>query len=223
MEPPDGSRNDASAEAPPRPRRLSMEEDFHYREVMTQSPARPSRPPSYASAIQQPPPGTQNAAARSQSGHVPPPDVLPGYSCDIHIEGVFMRKMEMEETVKRAEYRNWHMVYVVLHGTALNVYQVKKDRGWWSSRSDGPNVSPDSPPWIKKSSLEKSYSLLHADAGIAADYRKRRYVIRLRTETDQFLLSCVELSTLVTWLDLLFAAIAVAAPIDERGFPRDQR
>jgi len=47
-------------------------------------------------------------------------------------------------------------------------------------------------------------------------------VIRIRAETDQFLLSCVEISTFVNWLDLLFAAIAVAPPIDERDFPRDQ-
>lgn len=51
---------------------------------------------------------------------------------------------------------------------------------------------------------------------------RRRYVIRIRAETDQFLLSCVELSTFVSWLDGLFAAISVAAPIDERDFPRDQ-
>ena len=51
---------------------------------------------------------------------------------------------------------------------------------------------------------------------------RRRYVIRLRVETDQFLLSCVELGTFVTWLDRIFAAIDVAAPLDERDFPRDQ-
>jgi hypothetical protein len=75
---------------------------------------------------------------------------------------------------------------------------------------------------VKKASLEKSYSLLHADAGIAADYKKRRYVIRVRAETDQFLLSCVELPTFVHWLDALFAAMSVAAPIEDREFPRDQ-
>ena len=47
-------------------------------------------------------------------------------------------------------------------------------------------------------------------------------MIRLRCETDQFLLSCVELKTFVKWLDCIFAAINVAAPIDERDFPRDQ-
>lgn len=36
------------------------------------------------------------------------------------------------------------------------------------------------------------------------------------------MLSCVELGTFVNWLDNLFAAIVVAAPIDERDFPRDQ-
>lgn len=50
---------------------------------------------------------------------------------------------------------------------------------------------------------------------------RRRYVIRIRAETDQFLLSCVELSTFIKWLEGLFAAIDVATPIDDRDFPRD--
>lgn len=44
----------------------------------------------------------------------------------------------------------------------------------------------------------------------------------MRAETDQFLLSCVELSSFLKWLEALFAAIDVAAPIDERDFPLDQ-
>lgn len=51
---------------------------------------------------------------------------------------------------------------------------------------------------------------------------RRRYVIRIRAEADQFLLACVELETFIQWLDALFAALSVAAPIDERDFPRDQ-
>lgn len=47
-------------------------------------------------------------------------------------------------------------------------------------------------------------------------------MIRVRAETDQFLISCVELSTFIRWLDALFSAIDVAAPIEERDFPRDQ-
>ncbi|KAK0623191.1 hypothetical protein B0T14DRAFT_427852 [Immersiella caudata] len=215
------SQHNAGSEAP-RQRRMSMEEDMFYRDVMT---SRPANPPSYDSAIKSGLAAQRRAATQdtASTSHVPPADVLPPYSCDIYMEGVFMRKMELQDTIKAAEYRDWRMVYVELHGTVLNVYNVKKERGWWSStKQGGPDISPDSPPWVKKSTLEKSYGLLHADAGIAADYRKRRHVIRLRLETDQFLLSCVELGTFVKWLDRLFAAINVAAPLDERDFPRDQ-
>ncbi|KAL2164221.1 hypothetical protein VTH06DRAFT_3437 [Thermothelomyces fergusii] len=209
-----GAPSDAPSGMAGRPRRMSMEEDMFYREVMT---SRPAKPPSYESA-------TKSAQRRAQAASANAAgEVLPPYSCDINLEGVFMRKMEIEETTKRAEYRDWRMVYVELRGTALNIYSVKKERGWWpsSSKHDGPDISPDHPPWVKKSTLERAYSLLHADAGIAADYRKRRYVIRMRVETDQFLLSCVELGTFVTWLDGIFAAIHVSPPIDERDFPRD--
>ncbi|KAK0711448.1 hypothetical protein B0H67DRAFT_492975 [Lasiosphaeris hirsuta] len=222
------SQHDAGSEMPSsggRQRRMSMEEDMFYRDVMT---SRPAEPPGYDSAMRVAFNAERRAAAfNADNGGVyrdmPTEEALPGYSCDLHMEGVFMRKMEIEDTIKRAEVRNWQMVYVELHGTALNIYNVKKERGWWSTKQyDGPDISPDSPPWVKKSTLERSYSLLHADAGIAADYRKRRYVIRLRVETDQFLLSCVELSTFVHSLDRIFAAIDVAAPLDERDFPRDQ-
>lgn len=50
---------------------------------------------------------------------------------------------------------------------------------------------------------------------------RRRYAIRVRAETDQFLLCCVELSTFVKWLGAIFAAIDIAAPIEDRDFPRD--
>ncbi|KAL2201046.1 hypothetical protein P885DRAFT_25931 [Corynascus similis CBS 632.67] len=220
-----GAPSDAPSGMAGRPRRMSMEEDMFYRELMT---SRPAKPPSYESAMKAALAAQRRAlAATGQGGGTStqvPEDVLPQYSCDIHLEGVFMRKMEIEDTTKRAEYRDWRMVYVELRGTALNIYSVKKERGWWpssSSRHDGPDISPDHPPWVKKSTLERAYSLLHADAGIAADYRKRRYVIRMRVETDQFLLSCVELGTFVTWLDGIFAAINVSPPIDERDFPRD--
>ncbi|KAL7819301.1 hypothetical protein V8C44DRAFT_133662 [Trichoderma aethiopicum] len=161
-----------------------------------------------------------------EQGHESPspldgiPEELPSYTSSIAIEGIFHKKHEIEDTTKRAEDRQWHTVAVVLNGTALSIYNTKKDWGWGKAR-DGPSISPDNPPWIRKAKLEKTYSLLHADAGIAADYKKRRYVIRVRAETDQFLLACIELSTFVKWLECLFAAIDVAAPIDERDFPRD--
>ena len=98
-------------------------------------------------------------------------DMLPAYSSSIELEGIFMRKHEIEETTKRAEDRRWHATYITLTGTALNLYTVKKNRTWGKTK-DGPTISPDNPPWMRKGKLEKSYSLLYADAGIAADYKK---------------------------------------------------
>lgn len=98
-------------------------------------------------------------------------EALPNYSSSIMLEGVFSKKHEIENTIKRAEDRQWHTSFVTLNGTALSLYTVKKDWGWGKTR-DGPTISPDNPPWVRKAKLEKTYSLLHADAGIAADYKK---------------------------------------------------
>ncbi|KAF7542572.1 hypothetical protein G7046_g10147 [Stylonectria norvegica] len=228
----DGSSQ--AATAPPIRRRVSMEEDFFYQHIMT-SPPRPSQPPPYQQGPPTPsrPPrrgdvfGKEKEVATTGGGEAnfnaidENDEELPGYTSSIALQGVFSKKHEIEETIKRAEDRQWHNVYVTLEGTALNVYRVKKVWGWGRTRDDGPSIDTDNPPWMKKGTLEKSYSLLYADVGIAADYKKRRYVIRVRAETDQFLLSCVELSTFVKWLEGLFAAIDVAAPIDDRDFPRD--
>jgi hypothetical protein len=46
-------------------------------------------------------------------------------------------------------------------------------------------------------------------------------VIRLRVETDQFLLSCLQMSTFLHWLESLSAAIALSLPLDDRQIPRE--
>lgn len=161
-----------------------MDEDFYYQRIMpspTTAAPRPSQPPPYDLH----PVMTNSSSSSSISQHdlQPRPSVdstcaiedekepLPAYSNSLVLEGIFVKKHEIENTTKRAEDRRWHNAFVELNGTALNVYTVKKDWGWGRSR-DGPTICPDNPPWMKKAKLEKSYSLLHADAGIAADYRK---------------------------------------------------
>lgn len=168
--------------APPLRRRYSMEEDLYYNHSMAAPQRRLSQPPAYE-------PSPKDSCEGEDFGHGRPAtgqlcvfdhteeversilESLPNYQNSVHLEGVFSKKHEIENTTKRAEDRHWHTVFVSLNGTALNVYTVKKDWGWGRSR-DGPTICPDNPPWVKKSKLEKSYSLLHADAGIAADYTK---------------------------------------------------
>ncbi|KAM0284997.1 hypothetical protein ACHAQH_001686 [Verticillium albo-atrum] len=145
----------------------------------------------------------------------------PEYHTDIDLAAVWELKMELEDAVDRADDRTWHTVIVELRGTSLKLYSVKKEWtqwGWGAAREWASSIqSPDNPPWARRATLLRTYHLQHADIGIAADYKKRRNVIRLRLETDQLLLSCLEPATFVRWLDAFFAAIAVAAPLDERS------
>ncbi|KAF5595320.1 PH domain-containing protein [Fusarium pseudocircinatum] len=207
-----------------RQRRLSIDEDMFYQHLFA---SKPRLPPSYSAWATGPSHSSMNGglsgtrAQRRDHEIAPfPHESLPDYRCEIDLEGVFMHKMEIKNTTKRAEDRQWRMIYVTLHGTALNIYNVKK-RWQWGRSKDEPHINPDNPPWIDQGDLIKGYSLQYADFGIAADYKKRRYVIRLRVETDQFLISSVELSTFIAWLDGLNAAISVAAPMEDRDFPRD--
>ncbi|KAG6133045.1 hypothetical protein E4U12_002920 [Claviceps purpurea] len=223
------TRQVAAPSGSPLRRRYSMEEDLYYKHVLATPQSHLPPPPIYE-------PSTNNdvdvdegedEGRRSNIGQLEEEakfssilEPLPDYESSVHLEGVFSKKHEIENTTKRAANRQWNTVFVTLNGTALNVYSVKKVWCWGRSRDD-PTICPDNPPGVRKAKLEKRYSLLHADAGIAADYFKRRYVIRIRAETDQFLLACIELTTFVRWLECLFSAIDVAAPIDDREFPRD--
>jgi len=144
---------------------------------------------------------------------------LPAYSCSISLQSVFMKKMELESAVHKAHDRNWYKVFVTLQGTALKLYKTKSTR---MHIKEGPKATADLPSCLKRGDLLRSYNLQHADVGIAADYAKRRHVIRVRAEADQFLLSCIEIQTFLLWLESLCAAIDVAPPLDDRKIPEEQ-
>jgi len=176
-------------------------------------------PPSYdADALLQAPHLRRkfNIQPREDEGR----ETLPPYSSEISLENVFLRKMELEGAVHRAYDRNWCRVYVTLQGTALTFHKHKSNgyfSGIWSSEGAKADVAVPE----KKGHFLKSYNLQHADVGIAADYYKKRYVIRVRAETDQFLISCFKIETFVKWLQSLVAAIDIAPPLDTRSLPRD--
>ena len=164
-----------------------MEEDLHYQRIMTEYSQLPPRPPPYQVDDPKRRNGHQRdlprggkgkavlaaagAGAGSATSSMEGNEKLPAYTNSVELEGIFMKKHEIEDTTKRAEERRWHTTFVTLTGTALNLYSVKKNRTWGRTK-DGPSVSPDNPPWMRKAKLQKSYSLLYTDAGIAADYKK---------------------------------------------------
>lgn len=98
-------------------------------------------------------------------------EILPSYSSDISLENVFMKKMELEGAVNRADDRNWNRVFVTLQGTALSFYKYKSS-GVFGTRPEFLDDFPDQPVEGKRGEFVRSYNLHRADAGIAADYTK---------------------------------------------------
>ncbi|KAJ3573761.1 hypothetical protein NP233_g2233 [Leucocoprinus birnbaumii] len=68
--------------------------------------------------------------------------------------------------------------------------------------------------------LVREYTLQHAESGIGNDYTKRKNVIRLRLEGEQFLLQARDVTGVVEWIEALQAATNVALDLDERPMPR---
>ncbi|KUJ21461.1 uncharacterized protein LY89DRAFT_694908 [Mollisia scopiformis] len=198
-----------------------MDEYYHQEEGGIVSEP-PGPPPNYDALLESPTLRRRfNIQPREDEGR----EVLPPYSCEISVQSVFLRKMELEGAVHKASDRNWYKVLVTLQGTALSFHKYQKP-GMFSSSSardaSGRKIGgPDFPSGVKRGLFLRSYNLQHADVGIAADYLKKRYVIRVRAEGDQFLLSCHKIETVVLWLQSLFAAIDLAPPLDDREIPRD--
>ncbi|KAI9854863.1 MAG: hypothetical protein M1824_006553 [Vezdaea acicularis] len=186
------------------------------------------------------PPSRFSVVPREEEGR----ELLPGYSCSLKHEAIFQRKVEQTSPFELAGDRSWKKVFVVLQGTMLNIHKIKTP--FFGTAST--DIShPDRPTGTSAGALIKSYTLQHADVGVAADYRKlnhvpfqklfsvlklhgvanakfrsRQLVIRVRAETEQFLLCCTKIDTLLTWLEALSAAIDLSPPLEERTLPKYQ-
>ncbi|TIC06384.1 hypothetical protein E3Q08_01298 [Wallemia mellicola] len=73
--------------------------------------------------------------------------------------------------------------------------------------------------------LLRSYSLQNAESGLAADYVKRRNVIRVRLLSDkgvkeQFLIQAYDQSSVIDWIEALQAATNVSLDLDSRPMPK---
>ena len=50
--------------------------------------------------------------------------------------------------------------------------------------------------------LVRAYTLQHAESGLASDYTKRRNVIRVRMEGEQFLLQAKDVPGVIEWIEV---------------------
>ncbi|KJA15594.1 hypothetical protein HYPSUDRAFT_148918 [Hypholoma sublateritium FD-334 SS-4] len=68
--------------------------------------------------------------------------------------------------------------------------------------------------------LLHEYTMQYAESGLGADYFKRRNVIRVRVEGEQFLLQADGVEMVVEWIEALQAAANIALDLDVRPMPR---
>lgn len=147
----------------------------------------------------------------------PGTEPLPEYKANIELSNVFLRKSEFHTLSQRCPDRKWRRVIATLTGTKLEIHSAT--RPLLSHAMPNHN---DETTNFKKGALMKSYGLQHAEFGLASDYLKRKHVIRVRVEAEQFLLSCSRIETLVSWMEGLQWGAGVALELDERLEVKEQ-
>lgn len=88
-------------------------------------------------------------------------DVLPPpYTCTVEIGGVLGVRHELLSPFHVSGQRDWTDCYVVLRGTQLNIHRAKQPGLWSKNRQ------------ATAGRLISSYTLQHAEVGIASDFKK---------------------------------------------------
>lgn len=143
-------------------------------------------------------------AVTPQSGledPVPPYDnneKLPKYSPVVTKVAVLDWKPEFVSPVRRALRRRWSQVRVEVNSTQLKIVRQGKI-----------------------SSKTKCFSLQYADIGLAFDYVKRPWVLRLRCEGRQFLFDMKSHGACHDWIVAISQGISLALPLELRTLPED--
>ncbi|PLW20586.1 hypothetical protein PCANC_06063 [Puccinia coronata f. sp. avenae] len=68
--------------------------------------------------------------------------------------------------------------------------------------------------------LHRVYSLQNAESGLAADYVKKKYIVRVRAEGEQFLLQAKDDRGVIDLIEALQAATNVSLDLDMRPLPK---
>lgn len=119
-------------------------------------------------------------------------DILPDYSCTVLLKARLMLKWERDGPDRLACNRSWQMVHAEVRGTKL---QLRSDR----------------------QAIE--ISLQRAEVGVATDYHRRSFVLRVRAEGRQFLLAASSLQAMLQWTEKLTEATVISLPLEDRKEP----
>ncbi|KAG5636473.1 hypothetical protein H0H81_007891 [Sphagnurus paluster] len=88
------------------------------------------------------------------------------------------------------------------------------------SQSTGSTMTTQGEPDPDPSTLIRAYTMQNAESGLGNDYLKRKNVIRVRVEGEQFLIQAKDVADVVAWIEALQASANIALDLDERLMPK---
>lgn len=192
----------------------------------------PVSPPPYSFAHQ------NGASTRFPIYEQPETYVLPSYSPTIYKITLVLRKVEFVSPYEASGNRTWRNLIMELNSTQVNFYTMdglpildraknfnskKNYRINEIEHSFIVNTLYNEPlKYLTPENLVKSYSLQHAKLGIPIDYKKRKYCLRLRMETEQMIVQFPSLVEMIDWSNFLSTGINVSLDLDTREAPKDR-
>ncbi|KAG8902001.1 hypothetical protein FRB99_004966 [Tulasnella sp. 403] len=117
--------------------------------------------------------------------------------------------MVAEESEKRAPTRNAKTVSSILGATRPT-----------NSQTLHPHAGSHLLASLQNNVVLRQYSLQNAETGLASDYHKRKNVIRVRADGEQFLIQVDNVLMAVDWIETFQAGANVALDLDERPMPK---
>lgn len=230
-----GRRTRTSTTAPNSPPTYGYHQTYH-----THGQLPVGAPPPYARASDPKVLKLLEEKARTEAAVARRTPLPPSYSCSVEIRGVLGVKQELSSPFSVAGNREWYDAFIILQGTQLSLYRVKQPGLLSKNRRPIPGR------------LLRSYTLQHAEVGVASDFKKtslvpkspfahlvpatarpklyetdphlfepvREHAIRLRLETEQFLICAPTHGIMLNWIEFLCAAIDISPPIEDRSEPR---
>lgn len=128
------------------------------------------------------PPARFKISPRPEEGN----ENLPSYKPSIFKQTVLDYKQELSSPFDRATKRSWKQIFIILNGTAIYIHK-KSSVSIFSPAlyAEVGNLDEEAALSYRPGALITKYTLQGAEVGMATDYEKRHWVIRLRAETDQ--------------------------------------
>jgi hypothetical protein len=133
-------------------------------------------------------------------------ETLPDYSCSVFRSAIVNRKLECIYPGLAAKKREWVKVYTIVFGTVLRLYLIQPDGSL--------------PSTFSLHNPYREYTLQYAEAGIASDYVKKKYVLRVRAEGEQFLMQCANEEERDAWVEAIQAGSSIALALEDRNMPK---